>query len=96
MLTPEQAQDLVKWAGSQHAAGRAIGVHRSTIRGWLYPEENRGNFRRYLAENREAVNSRKRERYAELPGVDYNRLLLRIRRNKALQRRAQREQRRAT
>jgi hypothetical protein len=32
--TPEQAQDLIDWAGGKAAAARAIGVKRSTIRYW--------------------------------------------------------------
>ena len=80
MLTPDQAKDLVTWAGSQRAAARAVDVPRTTFQGWLNPEHNRRRLRR---------------RYSELSGADYNALLLRHRRNKALARMAEREQRRS-
>jgi hypothetical protein len=46
MLTPEQAQDLVDWAGSLRAAGRATGVKWETIRYWRTPELSRERDRR--------------------------------------------------
>lgn len=57
MLTPEQARDLVDWAGSQRGAAAAIGVVHSTIQRWLDPE---------VAErHRERNRTLHRERYAD-------------------------------
>lgn len=95
LLTPDQARDLVRWAGGQSKAADEIGVHRSTLRAWLDPEANRRNVARYYRANAEAERQRRRDHYHSLTGLEYNRLLLRIRRNKALKRRAKREQRRA-
>ncbi|MGZ6587119.1 MAG: hypothetical protein ACXVHX_22750 [Solirubrobacteraceae bacterium] len=75
MLTPEQARDLAEHFGGNRAAARAIGAHESTVRYWLNPEPKR---------------EQARARYDGLSGSEYNRLLLRRRRTKALKRRAQR------
>jgi hypothetical protein len=79
MLRPEQAQDLVDHFGGKAQAARAIGVARGTLRYWLDPEKQC---------------ERMRERYWNLSGFEYNRLLLRHRRNKALERMTARNQRR--
>jgi hypothetical protein len=39
--TPEQARDLVAWAGGQGAAARAVGAHPSAFAYWLSPEKRR-------------------------------------------------------
>lgn len=95
-LTPEQAADVVDWAGDRSAAARAIGVPRSTFVYWLDPEPNLARFRRNYAADPEAKARRNRTWYEALSGLEYNRRLLYMRRVKALHRRAQREQKEAT
>lgn len=106
MLTPEQARDLVAWAGSQRRAAAVAGVAQSTVFYWLKPEARRADYPKSRA--------RQRERYQADPGyrerkleanrryyhdedvIQRNKRLLRTRRIKALQRRAQRHRRGAT
>lgn len=106
--TPEQAQDLVEWAGTTSDAAREIGVPRSTVAHWLNPEPGHARSRAYYAANREAEGERLRRYHAAnrerrraqmrdwywgLSGVEYNRLRLRERRNKGLKRIEQRRER---
>jgi hypothetical protein len=67
------------------------------FQGWLDPERYRSRQRERYAndpEYRERKLERNREWYWNLSGFEYNRLLLRLRRNKGLKRIEQREQRR--
>lgn len=95
-LTQEQAADLVEWAGSKNAAAAVAGVPRSTFRYWVNPEPDRARMSRNYVADPEAKCAAMREHYENLTGVEYARKLLRQRRHKALRRKAQREQRRAT
>ena len=113
-LTPEQARDLVEWAGGIRPAAREAGIAHSTLVDWLDPEARRERQRAARARDIDRARQREREAkrrrrerdpegtrayqrrfYRNLSGLAYNALLLRNRRNKALQRRAEREQRRA-
>jgi hypothetical protein len=72
MLTPEQAQDLVDWAGTNVAAARIAGVGESTIRYWRDPEQKRANslkhsltdYRRYPERRKKRVQERRARRKA--------------------------------
>jgi hypothetical protein len=74
-LTPDQAGDLVRWAGSQRAAARATGVCQSSISHWLNPEAARRRHRRrwddgrdwhQQPENHDRKLATQRERYYRL------------------------------
>jgi hypothetical protein len=65
-LTPQQARDLIAWAGSQRRAASAVGVPRSTLWTWLYPERNREQSRRWAAENFTHVHQKRLQRYYDL------------------------------
>ena len=90
MLTPDQARDLVDHFGGVRAAGRGIGVDNTTVLYWLDPERKRAKERDRYHANPEPRLERQRARYEALTGLEYNRLLLRQRRIKALARRAKR------
>ena len=78
LVTVDQAQDLVDHFGCAEWAGHAIGVDPTTVRHWLNPEVRR---------------KRLRDTYDGLSGVEYNRKLLRHRRNQAITRHAARDAR---
>lgn len=76
---------------------------QSAVHYWLYPQnrawtptKRERERERYQTdpEYRERKLARNREAYARESGIAYNRRLLRMRRNKAMQRMAEREQRR--
>jgi|SRR5215207_5093366 len=99
-LTPEQARDLVEHFGTQAAAARTIGVSRSTVGSWLYPERHAATYRRYRLRDIEAAREREakrqRDRYWRMTSVERIEKELKNRRIKALQRKAKRHQRKAT
>jgi hypothetical protein len=45
-LTPKQVEDLVNHFDGLGPAAQAVGVPRSTLWGWLHPEEKREHDRR--------------------------------------------------
>lgn len=96
MLTPEQAQDLVDHFGSQKGAARAIGVAPNTFVYWLDPETTKRRMARLYAADPERKLAATREHYWTRDGIAHSRHLLQRRRSKALKRRAQRNQRRAS
>lgn len=77
-LSVEEAHALWDKHGTQRKAAAAIGIPQSTFHGYLHPARRR---------------ARDRERYYALSGTEYNRLLLRQRRDKALRRMRQRNER---
>lgn len=96
--TPEQTQQLVDHFGSQSAAACALGASRRTIQYWLRPDDAREYDRNKRANDPEwAEKQRERKRkfyqkyYDNLDGVAYNRMLLRKRREQALKRIEQRQ-----
>jgi hypothetical protein len=48
MLTPEQTQDLIDWAGGERVAAQEIGVHRKMLWRWKNPEASRAEIRRQV------------------------------------------------
>lgn len=78
-MNPARCRKLVTACGSQRAAARKIGIPRKTLAHWLEPERDRERFRKW---------------YQDLSGFEYNKLLLRVRRHKAMHRMAERNKRR--
>lgn len=100
-LTPDQARQLIEWAGGQRAAAREVGVAQSTVAYWLKPrpwteEQNEKRRDRYRNDPtyRERKLTRNRDRYHAENGIQRAQRQLRMRRTKALHRRADRNQRR--
>lgn len=90
MLTPEQVADLIDHFGGQKPAARALGIPASTLRYWLDPETTRARMRRGYQADPEAGRERNRSGYHSETGLQRNWRLLRMRRTRALLRRAER------
>lgn len=91
-LSVEEAHALWDKHGTQRKAAAAIGIPQSTFHGYLHPARRRERYatdEAFSERHREHV----RERYYALSGTEYNRLLLRQRRDKALRRMRQRNER---